>query len=269
VLNLAFPEIPLALAAGGLATAAPDFDILSMDLILKAVPPIGDEDMDLREEHRRHREFWNRRLSHRAQTERQFRYQYDFYERYRDRLEEPILDVGCGDGEFLEFLMKKGWKDVHGIDISETAVRLTRERLLPHMGGDEEIRVRMGDMAFLSRYYDEGSFRTIVCEGTFHQTTYSGARLTVHEMSRVLSHGGLAYISARSYLPPFENASPVEGERETYRLEEGVVRCYFSRRGFLDLLEDDFTVLELEERELLTRIGKEPYKMWIAVITRR
>jgi len=91
------------------------------------------------------------------------------------------------------------------------------------------------------------------------------------EMSKVLSDGGLVYVSVRSDSTPPRNADLVEGERETYRLrdEDGVVRCFFSEQGIVDLVKDRFDILELEERELLTRIEKEHYKMRIIVLRKR
>ena len=141
--------------------------------------------MNLNEEHRRAKEFWNRRIAIRAQAPTQFRYQYDFYERYKEQLREPILDVGCGDGEFLEFLIKEGRKEVYGVDISEVAIELAKERLRRYMPDEVNERIKVGDMIHLSQYYEEGFFNTIICEGTFHQTTYCGARLTAVEMSKV------------------------------------------------------------------------------------
>jgi SAM-dependent methyltransferase len=227
--------------------------------------------MNLREEHQRTREFWNRRISERTQTPSQFRYQNDFYERYKERLREPFLDVGCGDGEFLEFLIKDGIKEVYGVDISDAAVGLARERLHRYLEDKIDERVKVGDMACLSQYYEEGFFNTIICEGTFHQTTYSGARLTAMEMSKVISEDGLVYVSVRSDSTPPKNADLIDGERETYRLrdEDGVARCYFSEQGIVDLVKDRFDILELEEKELLTRIGKEQYKMRIIVMRKK
>jgi len=78
--------------------------------------------MNLREKHQRSEKFWNRRTSKRAQAASQFRYQNDFYERHKEQLRKPFLDVGCGDGEFLEFLIKDGRREVYGVDISDVAV---------------------------------------------------------------------------------------------------------------------------------------------------
>jgi len=227
--------------------------------------------MNLDEEHRRAREFWNRRIMLRAQAPSQFRYQYDFYNRYKEQLREPILDVGCGDGEFLEILISEGRKEIFGVDISDVAVGLARERLRSYMPDVVDERIKTGDMIHLSEYYEEGFFNTILCEGTFHQTTYRGARLTAVEMSKAVSKGGLIYISVRSDSTPPRNADLLEDEIETYRLrdEDGVARCYFSEHGIRSLFEDEFEILELEEKELLTKIGQERYKMRIMVMKKK
>ncbi len=53
-----------------------------------------------------------------------------------DLLEEgEVLDVGCGDGLLLEYLKKQGL-EVTGIDISEKAIEICRERGLTCMQGD-------------------------------------------------------------------------------------------------------------------------------------
>lgn len=227
--------------------------------------------MGLEEEHQRSKEYWNKVTSARAQAPAQFRYQYDFYERYKERLEEPILDVGCGDGELLESLAVDGRRELYGIDISEVAIRLARSRLRPYLGDGAEEKIQVGDMLDLSRHFARGFFRTVFCEGTFHQTTYHGAKLTAREISYVTSEGGLVYLSVRSDSTPPRNACLVDGEMETYRLEDedGVVRCYFSEQGVLALFTEAFDVLELGERELITKVGRAPYRMRIMMLRRK
>ncbi len=91
------------------------------------------------------------------------------------------------------------------------------------------------------------------------------------EMSKVITNGGLVYVSVRSDSTPPRNGDKLEGERETYRFrdEGGIVRCYFSELWIADFFRDGFDILELEEKELITRIGKEPYKMRILVMRRQ
>lgn len=224
--------------------------------------------MNLEKEHQKHREMWNRVLSKRAEAPPKFRFQSDFYRRYGNRIMEPILDIGCGTGEFLEFLLSENLIDVYGIDISDAAVDLTRNRLRPLLGEEVKIKVIRGDMISISDHYPAGYFRTIICEGTFHQTTFTGALLTAKEIHAVASDDALIYVSVRSDKTLPNGAIPVEDERETYRLEEeeGVVRCYFSKEGIVSVFKDFFSILEIEEGELLMRLGSNPYKMWILVL---
>lgn len=57
-----------------------------------------------------------------------------------------ILDIGCGNGEFLESLKVAGW-DVWGSDISAQAVKRTRNRL------GENSRIKLG--SFSSQNFNE------------------------------------------------------------------------------------------------------------------
>ena len=41
-----------------------------------------------------------------------------------------VLDVGCGQGHFVDFMMRSGW-NVLGIDLSESAVEICRQYTLP------------------------------------------------------------------------------------------------------------------------------------------
>lgn len=42
--------------------------------------------------------------------------------------EGPLLDIGCGSGQFLEFAHAQGWRDCTGIEVSEQAASLARSR---------------------------------------------------------------------------------------------------------------------------------------------
>jgi len=47
-----------------------------------------------------------------------------------------ILEIGCGQGFFLEYLMGKGFRQVEGIDISEEQIALATKRNLNVKAGD-------------------------------------------------------------------------------------------------------------------------------------
>ncbi len=48
---------------------------------------------------------------------------------FRDLANAKVLDLGCGEGESLEYLYKNGVSDVWGIDISEEQIIKAQERL--------------------------------------------------------------------------------------------------------------------------------------------
>lgn len=47
----------------------------------------------------------------------------EFFDKYSDK-SLPALDVGCSNGIFLDVMKMRGYKDLHGIDISEDAVKI-------------------------------------------------------------------------------------------------------------------------------------------------
>lgn len=59
-----------------------------------------------------------------------------------------ILDVGCGDGRFLEAMARRGW-EVRGVETSAEGYRLARDRLGPSIWNAE-----LGDCAFPESYFD-------------------------------------------------------------------------------------------------------------------
>ena len=65
-----------------------------------------------------------------------------------------ILDVGCGNGEFTKYFFKK-YKEVYGIDISETALKLARQKKIIAKQVDLDNSTKL---PFESEFFD-----TIVC----------------------------------------------------------------------------------------------------------
>lgn len=69
-------------------------------------------------------------------------------------LAAPLLDFGCGGGEFLEFLRTRGFTNLHGIDRSAQQVQRCHERGLSQVEGVSD------SLAWLSSR--RGKFATIV-----------------------------------------------------------------------------------------------------------
>lgn len=65
----------------------------------------------------------------------------------------PILEIGCGAGDLLDFLASCGFRKVHGIDLSQEQVDLARaqfrgrasRRVRVPLGASRELRGDRGD----------------------------------------------------------------------------------------------------------------------------
>jgi SAM-dependent methyltransferase len=106
-----------------------------------------------------------------------------------DRARVRLLEVGSGAGANLWFMAREGFC-VHGIEGSETAVRLTQERLdrecpaWRQAGGE----VRTGDMARLP--YPDGFFDAVLDVVAVCYSGFDDARQVYAELARVTKPGG-------------------------------------------------------------------------------
>ena len=85
---------------------------------------------------------------------RRIRSKLELVHRFHGDYPGRVLDVGAGDGEFLERLAHLGW-DVEGTDFSAEAARLTSERLggRPiHVGPFEEVEVNRDDYHLITMW---------------------------------------------------------------------------------------------------------------------
>lgn len=89
-----------------------------------------------------------------------------------------ILDLGCGDGRFLEKLRDLNSNNVlYGLDISEKMIAVASSKKI------KRCKLTLGDSNYLP--YNDGSIDLIVCLNSFHH--YSNPSLTLKEIKRVLS----------------------------------------------------------------------------------
>src|SRR5512139_3320466 len=106
-----------------------------------------------------------------------------------DRAQVRLLEVGSGAGANLWFMAREGFC-VHGIEGSETAVRLTQERLdreCPQWrsaGG----QVRVGD--FVPLPYPDGYFDAVLDVVAVCYAGFDDARKAYGELARVTRSGG-------------------------------------------------------------------------------
>lgn len=79
----------------------------------------------------------------------------------------PILDVGCGDGELVNFLAATMGRQVQGIDVSSTKLVKAREAAKAR-GISQLVRFIEGDASHLDFLADE-SFGAVVSVYTLHE----------------------------------------------------------------------------------------------------
>lgn len=94
-----------------------------------------------------------------------------------------ILDIGCGPGELVLSLTRKG-ADVWGVDIAEGMIRAAKE-LLAREDCDPD-RLSVGDIENLD--FADGWFDAVVASGVIEYQQYDEAAL--REMNRVLRADG-------------------------------------------------------------------------------
>jgi len=98
---------------------------------------------------------------------------------------QKILDLGCGNGRWYQFLKEQGIRvDYYGLDISEKLLKIAKEKY-PEVGA----KFTAGEITSLP--YPDNQFAAVICNATFHHLpTKSLRRRSLAEMHRVLKPGG-------------------------------------------------------------------------------
>jgi len=101
-----------------------------------------------------------------------------------------ILDLGCGNGRHVVALMNLNL-GVVGLDISPTGLSLTQEWL-----EDEELPANLicGDMRH-SLPFKDNCFDGLISTQVIHHSLLAEIRLTISEIWRVMTDGGIAFVT--------------------------------------------------------------------------
>ena len=94
--------------------------------------------------------WWYRSLHERVETA--------LRQRFGNRKDIIILDAGCGTGGMLDFLRRRGYTNLRGLDGSVDAVAFCHERELP---------VTFIDLANLASFEPEIQYDAIICNDVF------------------------------------------------------------------------------------------------------
>lgn len=101
-----------------------------------------------------------------------------------------ILDIGCGNGQCLEFLCKRGAKKLIGIDINENMLCLASDRI-KKSGMDDKIHLVHADI----KEIPIANCSVDLVVSTFSLMYFKDLKSITLEIQRVLKHGGEAYIA--------------------------------------------------------------------------
>jgi SAM-dependent methyltransferase len=224
--------------------------------------------MTIREEHHKTEEYWDGRAESWSKSSASVSYLSQFYDDWNTRLENPLLDIGCGSGNFLYQAVNGGRTDVYGFDISQKLIEIARNRLQPLLGEETNQRIITLDMLDLSDHFEKGFFRSLIFSGVLQQTVYSGARPTLQQIAHISAPRAIMYFSTRSISAPPPNGISVKGERGTYRLPDGVVKTYFTRLDIDELIDGLFEVVELDEKPQTEKISGAEIVNWEGVLRR-
>jgi tellurite methyltransferase len=154
-----------------------------------------------------------------------------------------ILDLGCGNGRHVIALAKKGFRTT-GLDISPNGLRLTGEWL-------HEEALQAGLVSADTRRYfpfEAESFDGLISTQVIHHALLADVRISIAEIRRVLTPGGMAFITMPSGNHKGEAA--VEIEPNTYvpldGKEKGLPHHIFTEQE----LRSEFGMFQIDEISL-------------------
>ncbi len=98
--------------------------------------------------------------AHWERAEREVEYIIKLLEKYGINQESEILEVGCGNGRILINLAKKGFKNLHGIDISPIYIEDAKKKMREH--GVSNIDFKVGDARKLDELYPAKKFDALL-----------------------------------------------------------------------------------------------------------
>jgi ubiquinone/menaquinone biosynthesis C-methylase UbiE len=94
---------------------------------------------------------------------------------------DAVLDIGCGEGSMLRYLKQQGYSNLHGLEISDYAVRRLR---------DEGIEMHRGVLPSIP--LPDASFDVVIASQVLEHIIRR--RRFLAEIRRVLKPGGRAFI---------------------------------------------------------------------------
>ena len=126
------------------------------------------------------------------------------------------LDIGCGLGRHLAWLVWRGWRAT-GVDWSQEALNIAHKSLLA-----KDLRANLVKHDFRNLPFGQGQFHMVVATNVLHHARMSDFRKAIMEIKKVLAIGAPAVIS----VPSIRNAPKQHMgnwvEEGTFIVEDGI-----------------------------------------------
>ncbi len=112
---------------------------------------------------------------------------------FKEKGVKKILDLGCGTGRHLVYLIKHGF-EVYGFDIAPEGIRITKNWLKR-----EKLKadLKIGDI-YKTLPYQNSFFDAIISTNVLHHNKIVMIKKLIKEMSRILKPKGLIFITVRN-----------------------------------------------------------------------
>jgi len=156
-----------------------------------------------------------------------------------------VLDLGCGAGRHLIYVATQGF-EAHGIDISETGLNLTKDRLRKQNLEAHIIKCTMNKLPYIDSCFD-----AVISLHTIYHQKLKGIQETTSEIHRTLKKKGLLLINFLTK-GTYSYGKGVKVEENTFVEQEGVERGvlhHFTDDEEIQRLFENFTIIDLKLSE--------------------
>jgi SAM-dependent methyltransferase/phage repressor protein C with HTH and peptisase S24 domain len=141
-----------------------------------------------------------------------------------------ILDVGCGTGRDLAFLLRQG-KDAYGVDVVPAMLAQAGENLRSH-GLDGTGRLYEAELPDLGLFKD-GEFDGVLCSAVLMHLEEEHLFDAVYSLRRVLKHGGILLVSIPAWRPDVDAQTRRDAEGRLFtNLVPEKLQLLLERIGF-------------------------------------
>ena len=123
------------------------------------------------------------------------------YARHLPPQDERIGDLGCSEGLFLEYLARRGFRRLVGVDLDGEALSACRERLLRYTWC--EVELVEGDILTYLKGVDDEWFSCLVLNDVIEHFKREELLLLLAETLRVLKDGGTLIAKTGNMENPF------------------------------------------------------------------